>query len=374
MLDDPLLDLLEVVVVLVEDLAGRLEVEIVVGRLVPGEREDPLEVGADDPVLGGRGRELRKPVELAPRLLVGVLGKLRLLDLCAQLGELRLLLVRLAELLLDRLQLLAQEVLPLGLVHLLLHLGLDLRSQLEDLQLAREDHGQLPQTLLDVDRLEEVLLLLRLQADGRGDQVGELARALGVRSCQQQFLGEVRRDRDDAAEERLHGACERLRLLLALDHVGQRREEAGEVGLGLLDRVEPDAVEALDEDAEGPVGDPDHLVHHGRGPDLVQVLGAVRLLLRVAGGDEGDGQVVGDRLVDQADRALLADREGRHRRGKDDAFAQGEDGQRGRALDLALRRPLLDGAHSVSPPVTGTRTGPGWRRFSGRAIVSRPFW
>src|SRR5439155_10503874 len=130
-LDDALLDLLEVVVVLVENRAGMPEVQVVLGRRPPREREDPLEVGPDHPVLGRGRRELCQAVELPASLLVGFVGELRLLDLGAQLGDLGLLLVTLTELVLDRLQLLAQEVLPLALLHLGLDLRLDLRPELE---------------------------------------------------------------------------------------------------------------------------------------------------------------------------------------------------------------------------------------------------
>ena len=44
MLDDPLLHLLEVVVVLVEDLARAVEIEIVGRRHAPGQRREPVEV------------------------------------------------------------------------------------------------------------------------------------------------------------------------------------------------------------------------------------------------------------------------------------------------------------------------------------------
>ena len=112
--------------VLVEDLPRVLKVEVVLRLHAPGQREDPLEVGADDAVLGRRRRDPLQPRELALGCLPRVLGQIRLLQLFAKLVDLRLHLVGLAELVLDRLELLAQEVLPLRLVHLRLDLGLDL--------------------------------------------------------------------------------------------------------------------------------------------------------------------------------------------------------------------------------------------------------
>ena len=83
-LDQAVLDLLDVVVVLVEHLAGVLEVEVVLGALAPGQRDDPLEVGADHAVLGGGGGQALEAFELAVGGLADVLGQLCGLDLLAQ--------------------------------------------------------------------------------------------------------------------------------------------------------------------------------------------------------------------------------------------------------------------------------------------------
>ena len=85
-------------------------------------------------------------------------------ELLAQLAGLGGRLVELAELLLDRLELLAQDVLALALVDLGLDLGLDLRADRDDLELAREDLDEPAQALGDVDLLEQRLLLLGLAA------------------------------------------------------------------------------------------------------------------------------------------------------------------------------------------------------------------
>src|SRR5262249_20800657 len=88
----------------------------------------------------------------------------------AELLDLSLLRVALAELVLDRLQLLAQEVLALSLLHLGLHLRLDLRAELEHLDLPGEDRRDLAQPLADVGRLEEALALVgRDRAQRRRD-------------------------------------------------------------------------------------------------------------------------------------------------------------------------------------------------------------
>src|SRR4030095_12624871 len=100
----------------------------------------------------------------------------------------------LAELLLDRLQLLAQEVLALALVQLGLDLGLDPRAELEHLELTAHDHRELPKTLLDVGELEQALLLLGLQPKCRRDEVRERSRVVDVRRGELARGGAVRRE------------------------------------------------------------------------------------------------------------------------------------------------------------------------------------
>ena len=63
-LEDALLDLVEAVVVLVEDPLGFLDVELVFGVLVPGQREDPVDVVAHDRRLGGHRRHHLELLEL----------------------------------------------------------------------------------------------------------------------------------------------------------------------------------------------------------------------------------------------------------------------------------------------------------------------
>ena len=94
------------------------DVEVVLAGDVPRQGDDPVQVGLDHGILGARRRQVGEPVQLAPRRLVDLLGQLELVDLLAQFAGLGLLLVGLTKLLLDRLELLAQEVLALVLVDL----------------------------------------------------------------------------------------------------------------------------------------------------------------------------------------------------------------------------------------------------------------
>ena len=202
-LDDAVLDLLDVVVVLVEHRARVLEVEVVLGRLVPRQRGDPLQVGADDAVLGRLRRQRLQALELAVDLAADVLGQRDGVELLAQLVGLGGRLVELAELAADGVELLAQHELALALVDLRLDLVLDLRADRDDLELAREDLDQAPQAPRDVDLLEQPLLLLGLQAQRAGDEVAERAGVVDVGDRELQLLGQVRVALDDRGERLL---------------------------------------------------------------------------------------------------------------------------------------------------------------------------
>ena len=121
---------------------GLRQIDHFVGPLVPRQRDQPVEIGARHGVLGGRRRHLRQPIELAQRFLLDRLGHAGRFDLLGELLDLLGLIVALAELLLDRLHLLAQEVLALVLADLGLHLRLNLRSELEHFELLDQDPVQ----------------------------------------------------------------------------------------------------------------------------------------------------------------------------------------------------------------------------------------
>ena len=151
-------------------------------------------------------------------------GSPAFLSRSCELVELLLLLAQLAQLLLDGLELLAQVVLALGLRHLALHGGVDLVRELQDLalpveQLERELHPR-----LELDRLEDLLLLLDGEVDVGRDEVGEVP---GVRDR----LEELGRGRREVRHQLDHLAGQLL-------EVDRERLDLDVVGRGLvLDRV-----------------------------------------------------------------------------------------------------------------------------------------
>ena len=377
-LEDPVLHLLHVVVVAVERLARLLEVEVVLRRLRPRQRDDPLEVGADDPVLGRlRGKAL-EATQLALGLLAGMLGKVRLLDLLAQVRRLGLLLVHLAELFLDGLELLAKEELALPSLHLGLDLRLDLAADRDQLQLAREHLREAAQPLAEADLREQLLALLRLDAAQRArDQVSQLGGILQVRRRDLQLLGEVGNRLHDLGERALHVAEEALELGRGRHLVRRLLDARHEVGLPLDVLRDPDALCAVDEDPQRAVG---HLHHPGdraRHAHVVEVLRPRVLDLAVARGHHHQHPVAGEHVVHELDRALLTHRERGERVREGNAVLQRQHRQR-------LGQPVLDahvlglavalGISIIPPPPPGSARGARSARgeASGTSTVRMP--
>ena len=211
-LEDALLDLLEVVVVGVEDVARLLDVELVLGGDRPRQLDQPLEVGARHRVLGRRRLHHLEPLELLHRDLLGLGRHLGVDDLLAEVVQVAAGLVDLAQLLLDRLQLLAQDVLALVAPHLLLDLAVDLLADLQHLVLAREELQHLAQAGLEIERLQHVLLLVDLHVEVRRDEVGQLPRLGHAVDQRARLLGQLGHQLDDPLGDVLQVHDQRVEL------------------------------------------------------------------------------------------------------------------------------------------------------------------
>ena len=175
-LRDALLHVLEAGVVGVEHLAGADGIEHLVGGLGPRHGDQPVEVGADHRRLArALARALEAP-ELALGLLASLVGHAGFLDLRPVLlddGS-----VVLAQLLADRVHLLAQEVLALLVLGALGDVVVDALADLKLGQPVALDLDGQAQALGDVDRLEDAQLLLRGDVRRVADRVGQRARVV----------------------------------------------------------------------------------------------------------------------------------------------------------------------------------------------------
>ena len=315
-LQDPLLDLLEPFVILVENRARRTDVDIIGRRLLPRHRHEPVDVRPRHGVLRRGRRHLRQPVELAKRLLLRLLGHAGRLDLVAQLIDLLRAIVGVAQLFLDCLHLLAQIVLSLRLRHLRLGFRLDLRAELEDLDLFRQGHDEPLQALSDADRLQDLLAQRRRKRRERsGDEVRDGARALRGAEHVRELVGEGRRQRDDLLEEPGRRAGERF------DLEGRRRRRLVTQALDsraeerrlLHDLADAEAAEPLHDQTQGAVGLLQRLVNEDHRTDRVKLRRARILRGRIALHDRADDPTALERVLDEPDRSRSTDRQWRHR-------------------------------------------------------------
>ena len=181
-LHDPLLHLVEAGVVGIERGARRVDVELVGGALGPRETEDRVEPTLDPPALHVLLGHALEPAELLaqrPHHLVGDPGGFEGVDAVAVVVH-GLAVVLVAELLADGLHLPAQDVLALLLVEPVADLMADLVGQLPLRQRVLRPAEHEPHPLGDVDRLEQLDLLLGRQLGPPPDQVGEAAGVVGI--------------------------------------------------------------------------------------------------------------------------------------------------------------------------------------------------
>ncbi len=230
-LEDAVLDLLQAVMVLVEHFLGALEVAAFLGLLVPGDRDQPVEVVARHRRLGRHRRHRFEPLQLLDRLFLDLFRHLCLFDLLLQLFDLVALLVLAPQFLLDRLHLLVEVVLLLRLLHLLLDARLDLAIHLELVDLRFEQRRDPVEPFDRRDDFEQVLLLVDADDEVGRDGVGELAGIVDAHGGNHRVVVQVVGQLDVLLEQR--------------DDLGHRRfgVDAGFLRLG--HHLDDDAVEAL---------------------------------------------------------------------------------------------------------------------------------
>ena len=261
--------------ILLEDSGRLLDVELLFAALAPGELRDGLEEGADDLGLHRLAADAAQAPELAIDLLAHFGGEVELGETLHELVEV-VALVAVAELLLDRLHLLAQHHLALAVAQLFAHLGLDLLLGVEDGELALHLEQDLAQTLLDGEQLEELLAVGGGQFDVGRNQVGESRRLGGDGDHllhellrEPGALGELDRALARLAEEGDESGVARVGRVLVGG--GDRRGDVVAVALLIAQRhAAPFAVQHELHAGEAAL----HLPEPGDGADAVEPVGA----------------------------------------------------------------------------------------------------
>src|SRR5664280_1208454 len=140
-LEYPVLNLFKPIVVLVQNLACTLQVNLVGSPDVPWEANKPVQICSDDGAFWTHRRRFRKSGQLFLDLVAGVGRHMDLLELLPVLSYLAGLLTLFTEFFLDCSDLLAEVVLSLGLVDLGFHVPLYLPCKLQHINLFGEEFG-----------------------------------------------------------------------------------------------------------------------------------------------------------------------------------------------------------------------------------------
>jgi hypothetical protein len=336
-LDDPVLHLVQTVVILVEDLPGLVHVEPVLRRLRPRQLDHPLQVAADHSVLRRRRGHLGKPLELADRLIVGLLGHARGLDALAQPLGLGLRVLRLPELLANGLELLPQHVVALGPADVALDLLADLALHLHGVVLASDLALHLLEPLGHVELLEELLLAVQVEVEIGAHQVRELRGIVHALGEHLQLVGEPGALGNQGPEQlhdvahqgsRLHG-FEIAPFLQPVDAAAQEGRLRHEL-------VDANARHALHEQAVRVVGKLEHLRDAHHRPDAMEIVRFRTVLDRSAHRRAHQQSLAGaQHVIDQLPGTIRVHQQGREQEGEQDGVLERQHGQHVRQLDEA---------------------------------------
>ncbi len=231
-----------------------------------------------------------------------------------------------AEFLLDRLHLLVEIILALGLLHLALDARADALLDLQHRDLALHQAQHLLEARGHGQRLQDALAIGDLDGEMRSHRVGELGE-----------IGDRLHDADDLGRDllvELHIALEvghdRARHRFGLDRLrigvgecnGGRLVIVGAIGVFLHART----LEPFDQHLHGAVGELQELQHAGERTGLVNGIGRRIIVGRVLLRREHDQGIVLHHLFERADRLLAADEERNDHVREDDDVAQRQHG------------------------------------------------
>ena len=308
--DDPVLDLFQREMILVEDVLRLLEVVLDLALLAPGQTQQHVEIVAHDRGFGRHGLHRLELLELRRGLGARFLAELGLGNLLGQFGEfVAFLAFAIAQFALDRLQLLVEIIFALGLLHLPLHAAANLLLHLQHAKLALhegEDHFQ-PLDRVGFD--QQRLLVGNLDVDVGGDRVGQPARVLDLAQLHRRF-----------------GRQLLVELGVVLELLGDRTHQRGSFGpfrrefldrcnLGdeiiflSLHRLELRTMLALHQHAHGAVGQLQQLQDHSDDTGVVQRVATRIILRRVELGHEENFLVAFHRGFQRGDALVASNKE-----------------------------------------------------------------
>ena len=327
-LEDPFLDRLQTVMVLVELILRPFDVDTCLGPLLPRHAGDGVEIIADHCGLGRHRRHHLQLVELGRGLGLDRLRHTGLFDLVLDLLHLVGRVFHLAEFLLNGLHLLIQVVLALRLFHLLLDAATDALFDLEDVDLALNESDDVLKPSARAIGFEDGLLVFEPQAQMRGDGIREAAGIIHAGEGRQQFsrcfLVELYVLLEQT-QRRPHQSIHLARLIvIAFVEWGVLGDEVAAVLLGEV--RDPRALRAFDQHLSGAVRELQQLEDTGQRSDLVDIVQSRVIGLGLSLRNQQDLLVIGHRRVQGVHRFVPPHEQGNRHVGVHHHIAQWQDG------------------------------------------------
>ena len=272
----------------------------------PRKRDHPFQIGARDHVFRRSRSHLGQPLELAFALLERLGGHPGFFELLAKFVDFDLAVVGFSQFLVNRLELLAQQIFALALADLLLNLLLDLVAQLQNFEFLREFADERLKPSPDVRGLEQFLAKQRgKRRQIRRDEIGQTHRIVNVQRRGLQIVGKLRRTRHDVAEQLASIAFQRHQLgvmrtnQIGLDfHPGHKKWPEAQQ----LDDADP--LQTLQEHHDVAIGHLHQFVDFRGGPHGVQVRGCRLLHARIVLRHDSEKLFITMQRIEQGKRSL----------------------------------------------------------------------
>ena len=247
-----------------------------------------------------------------------------------------------AQLLLDGLHLLVQEVLALLLVKILTHLVGDLVLDLQHLLFRRQVLEHPVGTRLQIRFLQQLLLVFYFDARHvAGDEVQQEGVRLDVLDRNLRFRRNVGAFLDDLQGQFLDGGHQGLEFLvfLGVADVLQQLNFGFQVRLDAHGLHNAEAALALQDGRDVAVGHAEHAHHLHQGSHFVEVVGLRILRIRIALGHNAKDFLAFLGVLDELDALVPSGRHGRNHAGKQHRVAQGQNAHHLR--DVGLRQVVV---------------------------------
>ena len=222
-LQNPLLYLFKAVVILLQNFPCSLDVDTFFGAHIPGQLQYDIQVVPEHRTLGGAERLLGKALHVLQELLLLFFSQLQILDLLP-VGIHFALVVALAQLIADGLQLFPEVVVPMALIHALAGLVLDVQLNGQHINLPGKQFGCQIQTLGGRELIQELHLVRIVKTNVLGQCIGQEAGIGGGHHLQLELLSGMLRHLQISAERHIHIPDDSTelggqRIILLMDHI-----------------------------------------------------------------------------------------------------------------------------------------------------------